>query len=364
MAGVTQDAVRPGETLRLPLPPRAGRHVLVPHAPGRLEGGREGPLRRARDHARDACRRRKKTSSCPSTRSPGTSRSARTTACSGVAVAAGSAGAPAADQHGQHATTVPASRACTPRSSPSTAPRSSRRPSRPARRSRSAAAAATTSGSRRRSEWHRSKSSAPTAALVISPNGPGRAGLGALTNGVRPRRAHVRAAPSELGSTFDRTFQLEITKKPGFLDGKPGRHWALNGKIYPRVPMFEVAKGDLVRIDLVNDTPGIHPMHLHGHHFLVLSRNGKAVQPWSTDTLDMLPHERYGSRSARTTRGSGCCIATTSTTRRTASRCTSCTRRHDALPGREVGPQRSRVASAAGGAAAAVPSIRSTFHSR
>jgi FtsP/CotA-like multicopper oxidase with cupredoxin domain len=57
--------------------------------------------------------------------------------------------------------------------------------------------------------------------------------------------------------------------------------------------MFEVAKGDLVRINLFNDTSGIHPMHLHGHHFLVLSRDGKAVAPWSTDTLEMLPHERY-----------------------------------------------------------------------
>ena len=57
--------------------------------------------------------------------------------------------------------------------------------------------------------------------------------------------------------------------------------------------MFEVAKGDLVRINLTNDSSSVHPMHLHGHHFLVLTRNGKAVNPWSTDTLLMLPHERY-----------------------------------------------------------------------
>ena len=105
--------------------------------------------------------------------------------------------------------------------------------------------------------------------------------------------SRTRAKPAGLGSRFDRTFQLEISKKVGFLDGRPGRHWALNGKLYPRVPMFEVEKGDLVRINLVNDSSGVHPMHLHGHHVLVLSRNGKAVAPWSTDTLEMLPHERY-----------------------------------------------------------------------
>ena len=105
--------------------------------------------------------------------------------------------------------------------------------------------------------------------------------------------SRTRAKPTRLGSRFDRTFQLEISKKVGFLDGRPGRHWALNGRLYPRVPMFEVEKGDLVRIDLANDSSGVHPMHLHGHHVLVLSRNGKAVAPWSTDTLEMLPHERY-----------------------------------------------------------------------
>ena len=34
VAGVTQDAVMPGGSHTLPLPGRAGRNVLVPHAPG------------------------------------------------------------------------------------------------------------------------------------------------------------------------------------------------------------------------------------------------------------------------------------------------------------------------------------------
>ena len=99
-------------------------------------------------------------------------------------------------------------------------------------------------------------------------------------------------SPAEVAE-FDRTFRLEIGQNPGFLDGKPGRHWSLNGKLYPRTPMFMVSMGDLVRIVLVNHSGGIHPMHLHGHHFLVLTRDGKAVRPWSTDTLNMLPHEEY-----------------------------------------------------------------------
>jgi FtsP/CotA-like multicopper oxidase with cupredoxin domain len=129
------------------------------------------------------------------------------------------------------------------------------------------------------------------AALVLSPDGKGEPQAVSSRSVFDP--AARRAAKTPGLGAFDRTFTLKISKKPGFLDGRPGFHWALNGKLYPRVPMFEVSRGDLVRITLVNDSGSVHPMHLHGHHVLVLTRNGKAVRPWSTDTLNMLPHERY-----------------------------------------------------------------------
>ena len=97
------------------------------------------------------------------------------------------------------------------------------------------------------------------AALVLSPTGTGELPASASRPVFDPA-ARTQAAPPRLGSNFDRTFQLTITKKVGFLDGKPGRHWALNGKLYPRTPMFEVSRGELVRINLANDTSGIHPM--------------------------------------------------------------------------------------------------------
>jgi FtsP/CotA-like multicopper oxidase with cupredoxin domain len=97
------------------------------------------------------------------------------------------------------------------------------------------------------------------------------------------------------GAAFDRTFDLRITKKIGFLDGRPGRHWAVNGKVFPETPMFMVRTGDLVRVRIDNETSSIHPMHLHGHHALVLSRDGKPTtgSPWWVDTLNVLPDERY-----------------------------------------------------------------------
>jgi FtsP/CotA-like multicopper oxidase with cupredoxin domain len=102
-------------------------------------------------------------------------------------------------------------------------------------------------------------------------------------------------APFGASSAFDRRFELEITRKPGFLHGRPGLQWALNGEIFPNVPVFVVEDGDLVHVTIVNDTSAVHPMHLHGHHLLVLSRDGEPANgsPWWTDTLNVKEGERY-----------------------------------------------------------------------
>jgi FtsP/CotA-like multicopper oxidase with cupredoxin domain len=101
--------------------------------------------------------------------------------------------------------------------------------------------------------------------------------------------------PYSQTSRFDRDFTLTITKKVGFFDGRPGRQWALNGGIYPDVPMFVVERGDLVRMTIANRTSVVHPMHLHGHHAVVLARNGIAASgsPWWVDTLDVDPGDEY-----------------------------------------------------------------------
>jgi FtsP/CotA-like multicopper oxidase with cupredoxin domain len=97
------------------------------------------------------------------------------------------------------------------------------------------------------------------------------------------------------GAQFDRTFVMDIGQKLGFFDGRPGRHWSVNGEIFPDTPMYVVRQGDLVKMRIVNDTGAVHPMHLHGHHLLVLSRNGKPTtgSPWWVDTLNVLEDEEY-----------------------------------------------------------------------
>jgi FtsP/CotA-like multicopper oxidase with cupredoxin domain len=59
--------------------------------------------------------------------------------------------------------------------------------------------------------------------------------------------------------------------------------------------MFTVREGDVVRMTIDNRSGDSHPMHLHGHHVLVLSRDGVAAtgSPWWVDSLDVQHGERY-----------------------------------------------------------------------
>jgi FtsP/CotA-like multicopper oxidase with cupredoxin domain len=93
----------------------------------------------------------------------------------------------------------------------------------------------------------------------------------------------------------DRRFEYRIGRRPGFLDGRPGLWWTVNGKMWPDVPMYTVMEGDLVRMRVENDSGEVHPMHLHGHHALVLSRDGEPAtgSPWWVDSLNVLDGESY-----------------------------------------------------------------------
>ncbi|BCW39394.1 hypothetical protein StoSoilB3_09290 [Arthrobacter sp. StoSoilB3] len=78
-----------------------------------------------------------------------------------------------------------------------------------------------------------------------------------------------------------------------FVDGVLRYAFTVNGAAYPLVPSIEVAEGDTVKVTVVNRTAEPHPMHPHGHHVQVLSRNGVAPSgsPLVLDTVDVLPGE-------------------------------------------------------------------------
>jgi FtsP/CotA-like multicopper oxidase with cupredoxin domain len=61
------------------------------------------------------------------------------------------------------------------------------------------------------------------------------------------------------------------------------------------VPPIVVEPGQLVRIHVKNSTDDLHPMHLHGHSFMVLAKNGQPLvgSPVELDTLALGPGEAY-----------------------------------------------------------------------
>ncbi|MGA9715512.1 MAG: multicopper oxidase family protein [Aeromicrobium sp.] len=96
-------------------------------------------------------------------------------------------------------------------------------------------------------------------------------------------------------ATADRRFDYRIGRRPGFLDGRPGLWLTINGRMYPDVPMFTVDEGDVVLFRIENTSGEPHPMHLHGHHALVISRDGVPASgsPWWTDSLEVRGGESY-----------------------------------------------------------------------
>ncbi|MDH3663036.1 MAG: multicopper oxidase family protein, partial [Alphaproteobacteria bacterium] len=58
-----------------------------------------------------------------------------------------------------------------------------------------------------------------------------------------------------------------------------GRLWAINGKVpddvYKEPPLLSAAAGTSHVIEMVNRTAFEHPIHLHGHAFRIITRNGR-----------------------------------------------------------------------------------------
>ena len=94
---------------------------------------------------------------------------------------------------------------------------------------------------------------------------------------------------------FDRSFEVDIGRRLGFFEGGLhfGWQWTINGKTFPKMPMYMLRAGETVEFRFSNHSHVAHPMHLHGHHMLVVARDGRPVTPWWSDTLELGQGERY-----------------------------------------------------------------------
>ncbi len=133
------------------------------------------------------------------------------------------------------------------------------------------------------------------AALVIGPEGSKAAAVKQPAKNL-DLLDYGTPAPTGIDTGhFDRKFDYSIGRRPGFVDGKPGMWWSVNGHLYPDMPMMTVRQGDLVRMRISNHSGKVHPMHLHGHHAIVLSRDGRKASgsPWWFDSLDVENGESF-----------------------------------------------------------------------
>lgn len=101
--------------------------------------------------------------------------------------------------------------------------------------------------------------------------------------------------PDSVGTpTYNQVYTWTIEDKVDPTSELGGIRYTINGKDFPEINPLVVANGDLVKITIDNKGAGIHPMHLHGHVFRVLSRNGVPVQSdIEKDTLTVNPGEKY-----------------------------------------------------------------------
>lgn len=101
------------------------------------------------------------------------------------------------------------------------------------------------------------------------------------------------------GSRVDKAFILTLAETPGSgspmgpmpgMSGMDGVRYKIDGQTFPATPVLLVANGDLVEITFRNQGAQEHWMHLHGHFFRVLDRDGVQLPGRLVkDTVSVLP---------------------------------------------------------------------------
>ncbi|MEU4681141.1 multicopper oxidase family protein [Micromonospora sp. NPDC023737] len=94
-------------------------------------------------------------------------------------------------------------------------------------------------------------------------------------------------------SRFDKRFNLVLDRGLDLRGLLPRYAHTVNGAADPDIPPQVVRLDDVVKFTIVNRSLVVHPWHLHGHHVLVLSRDGKPASgsPLWLDSFDVRPGE-------------------------------------------------------------------------
>jgi FtsP/CotA-like multicopper oxidase with cupredoxin domain len=80
-----------------------------------------------------------------------------------------------------------------------------------------------------------------------------------------------------------------------FIGTMPGGWFVINGKSFPDTQPISVRHDQTIHVLFIGaDTMMTHPMHLHGHFFNVVAKDGHMLeQPIQKDTLQVALGETY-----------------------------------------------------------------------
>jgi FtsP/CotA-like multicopper oxidase with cupredoxin domain len=81
--------------------------------------------------------------------------------------------------------------------------------------------------------------------------------------------------------------------KPGHFEVDPLsddlNFFTINGRSFPNTSLLPVRVGERVRVRMANPSMKAHPMHLHGHQFVVVAADGNEIIPRNQVVKSTLP---------------------------------------------------------------------------
>jgi FtsP/CotA-like multicopper oxidase with cupredoxin domain len=101
--------------------------------------------------------------------------------------------------------------------------------------------------------------------------------------------------PVTANGRFDVSYQALLGNHFGFREGRLELVHTINGQDSPMGAQYVVRPGQVVRLHIENTTDEFHTMHLHGHSFSALTRNGQPLRgsPIRLDSLLVDPHDSW-----------------------------------------------------------------------
>ncbi|HWM16512.1 MAG TPA: multicopper oxidase family protein [Microbacterium sp.] len=130
-----------------------------------------------------------------------------------------------------------------------------------------------------------------TASLALVPHdGTGAPDAAPAASAFDPLSYGSGAMPEWAQEPFDVRRTMVLDKLPRLTPDGVAYAYTVDGQVYPHIEPTIVAEGDTVEVTIVNRGFDVHPMHPHGHQVLVLEVDGRAPSaPLWLDSFDVGP---------------------------------------------------------------------------